>query len=109
MWYLKSDGEFTKTTEPELIQLEALFQELQLWKGENPMNAELGIDYIGVFENRVFLKNSISEICEKYVDSFKAIEVGDLNYSNDGEIVNVPISVTMHDDSTIVRRLSILL
>ena len=109
MWYLKQDGvTFAKTTEPELVQLEAMFQELQLWKGENPMNADLGIDYFGVFENRVFLKNSISQICEKYANSFKSIEVGDLQYL-DNESISVPIEVKLHDDSKIVRRLSLLL
>lgn len=109
MWYLKNDGTFAKTTDPELIQVESLFQELQLWKGENPMNAELGIDYIGVFENRVFLKNSISDICEKYADSFKDIVVGDISYENNDEVAFVPITITMQDDSQIVRKLQIMI
>lgn len=107
MWYLKQDGSFAKTTNAELIKLENLFQELKLWKGENPMNVELGIDYLGVFENRVSLKSSVQSICDKYSDSFKNIEVGDLNIGS--EVATIPITLTLQDDSTIVRELKVLI
>lgn len=107
MWYLKQDGTFAKTTNAELIKIESLFQELKLWKGENPVNAELGIDYLGVFENRVSLKSSVQSICDKYSDSFKNIEVGDLNIGS--EVATMPITLTLQDDSTITRDLKVLL
>lgn len=107
MWYLKQDGTFAKTTSAELMQLESLFQELNLWKGENPMNAELGIDYFGIFENRVSLKNSVQNICNKYSDSFKNIDIGELNVGT--EVATLPITLTLQDDSTIRRNLNILI
>lgn len=107
MWYLKQDGSFAKTTNAELIKLENLFQELKLWKGENPMNAELGIDYLGIFENRVSLKSSVQSICDKYSDSFKSIDIGELDIGT--EVATMPITVTLQDDSTITRDLKVLL
>ena len=104
---MKQDGSFAKTTDSELIKLESLFQELNLWKGENPMNAELGIDYFGIFENRTSLKTSVQSVLDKYSDSFKNIEMGELNIGT--EVATLLITVTLHDDSTIRRNLSVLL
>lgn len=109
MWYLNSEGKFVSTTDAELIQIENLFQELLLWKGENPMNANLGIDYMGVFENRVFLKSSVEDICAKYAENFFNIEVGELLYSDNGEILSLTITITLIDGSTIKRDLAKLL
>ena len=104
---MKQDGSFAKTTNAELIQLESLFQELNLWKGENPINAELGVDYFGIFENRVSLKNSVQDICDKYNDSFKNIVIGEVTVTT--EVATLPITITTQDDSTIRRDLNILL
>lgn len=109
MWYLNSEGKFVSTTDAESIQIESLFQELLLWKGENPMNANLGIDYMGVFENRVFLKSSVEDICAKYAENFSNIEVGELLYSDNGEILSLTITITLLDGSTIKRDLAKLL
>lgn len=104
MWFMKDDGTFSRTNDPERVQLEAMFQELRLWKGENPMKANLGIDYFGVFENRVFLKSSVESITTKYAESFKSIEVSEPTTLNN-EVLSVEIKVTMHDNSTLIRNL----
>lgn len=109
LWYIKQDGTPAKTTEPELIQVERLFQELLLWKGENPMNINLGIDYMGVFENRVFLKSSVEDVCNKYANYFNGISVGDPVYSSNGELMSLDVSVTLLDESVIRRNLIDLL
>lgn len=109
MWYINQAGELTSTTNAEMIQVESLFQELLLWKGENPMKANLGIDYMGVFENRVFLKSSVEDICQKYQDAFKNIEVDEPTYTDNGEIASLNITITLLDDSTIRRNLAELL
>lgn len=109
MWYINQKGELTSTTNAELIQVESLFQELLLWQGENPMKANLGIDYMGVFENRVFLKSSVEDVCQKYKDAFKDIEVSDPTYSDNGELASLNITITLLDNSTIRRNLAELL
>lgn len=109
MWYINQNDELVQTTNAEQIQVESLFQELLLWQGENPMNITLGIDYMGVFENRVFLKSSVEDICNKYADSFKSLVVGEPVYSDNGEILSLSIEITLLDDSTIKRDLMKLL
>lgn len=107
MWYLSSNNEFKWTTDPELVTLESMFQELQLWKGENPMNYEAGIDYMGVFENRVFLKSSIESIISKYTNSFESIEVGDLETNANSEITAAPIKIVTKSGSELIRKVQI--
>lgn len=109
MWYINQKDQLVKTNNAELIQLESLFQELLLWKGENPMDINMGVDYMGVFNNRVFLKSSVEDVCAKYANSFKGIEVGDIEYSENGEVASLPVSVTLFDDSVIRRNLAELL
>lgn len=107
MWYQDNEGNFKQTTNAEIIQLESLFQELQLWKGENPMNIELGIDYSGVFENRVFLTSEIQTIIEKYQNSFQSIELTNIETSSDNEITKVAIKIVMKSGKAVLRELDL--
>lgn len=102
MWFI-DDGVFKKTDDPERIVIESMFQELQLWLGENPMRSNLGIDYTGVFENRVFLRSSIENIINKYVSSFESIELGELETDSSGEINSITIKIVTKEGSTLLR------
>lgn len=108
MWYQDSNGNFQQTTDPERMTYEAMLQELQLWKKENPMNVDAGIDYEGVFNNTTFIKTEVQSVLDKYEDSFEALEVGDVSYSEDEEVCTVPISVTFKDGTTIRKSLEFL-
>lgn len=107
MWYQTFDGKFESSTDPEVVTLESMFQELQLWAGENPMNINLGIDYMGVFENRTFLRTELEKVLEKYQDSFESIDVEDFETSDNGEITQVPLKIKLKSGSTLLRNIKL--
>lgn len=79
------------------IASENLFQELRLWRGENPLDTERGVDYWGVLNFTTFLKVSVEEVCERHIKNFASIEVGDPVYSDDRETIRLDILVTQKD------------
>ena len=42
-------------------------QELKLWKGENPMRMELGVDYFAIFEKRAYVETEINKVIENLI------------------------------------------
>ncbi|HDZ5057792.1 TPA: hypothetical protein RTG63_001655 [Campylobacter jejuni] len=64
-------------------------QELQLWLGENPMDADKGIDYLAVFENKKLLRNELERVLDSYRDNFDIIEITKLERNNNDESLDV--------------------
>lgn len=64
-------------TENEIL-LFSLLQELKLFKGENPTDIERGIDYIAVFNFQAFLRIEAQNVCNKYIDKFQSLELGEV-------------------------------
>lgn len=83
------DNNFASITDPNLKYANALLQELQLFKGENPIDIESGIDYLAVFNGSKFLKSQVEDVCEKYEEFFDSITVGEVE--EDGEIAKISI------------------
>lgn len=106
MLIINKDEELVDTQDPQLAALEACYQELKLWKGENLLDIESGVDYEGVFNQTLFLKTELERVCEKHAKNFKSISVGDPTMGTD-EIVHVEINFHLLDDSAASRNLKV--
>lgn len=73
-----------------------LAQELKLFKGENPIDTEKGIDYLAVFQGTKFIQVEVEEVLDRHRPNFKSLEVGEITY--DDEIMSIPINVVFKDD-----------
>lgn len=82
-------------------------QELQLWLGENPMDADKGIDYFAVFENRKLLRNELTRVLDNYRNSFSTIDIVSLNKNDDGDTINVELYFQLNEGSNVSVELSI--
>lgn len=91
----------------DYIYVEALCQELRLFKGENPLNIEAGIDYLKVFNGEAFLKPLVEEVCEKYSDYFDGIEVGEA--TEEEEVLYLPIHIKTKNSGVVSTNLEIKL
>lgn len=87
----------------QLIAYHRFLQELQLWLSENPMKANLGVDYFGVFENRVSLKTKIQEIIDKHSASFKSLTLENSEIDLEKNLASISITCELVD-STILRK-----
>lgn len=88
---------WSSTEDLQKIASENLFQELRLWRGENPLDIERGVDYWGVLNFTTFLKVSVESVCERHIKNFAAIEVGEPVYGEGGETIYLDILVTQKD------------
>lgn len=79
------------------IAINACLQNILLWKGENPLNYDDGIDYLAVFRNEAFLQNQVENVIDNHRENFKEIEISNIEYKND--IVSIDIIFTMLDNS----------
>lgn len=61
-------------------------QECILWRGENPYNINMGIDYESIFNSNSFLVNQLEEVLEKYRPFFKDI-IQTLSKDSAGNVV----------------------
>lgn len=76
--------------------LEAMFQNLLLWKGENPLDAENGIDFKGIFEQSAYLPIEVENVANEYYSYFDNIEVKDFE-TIDSHILSIKVAVTLQD------------
>ena len=87
------------------VYIEALCQELRLFKGENPIDSEAGIDYLSVFQGSAFLKPLVEEVVEKYTDYFESIVVGEV--VEEDERVLIPLRIQTKSGDTVSTNLEI--
>lgn len=106
MLILNEDGELIDTQDVQKAAIESCFQELQLWKGENPLDIDSGVDYAAVFDQTIFLKPELERVCEKHAKNFRNIEVGEPEMGAD-EIVRVKIVFRLFTDEEIAKKLSV--
>lgn len=107
MWFVDSKNQFQKSSDPKVISLESMIQELQLWLGENPMDITNGVDYMGVFENRVFLKSSIENVLQKYRSNYDILEIKDYETNSSNELISVNISIVTKDGEALLRSINV--
>lgn len=73
-----------------------LAQELKLFKGENPIDTDKGIDYLAIFQGTKFIQVEVEELLDRHRPNFKTLEIGEITY--DDEVMNIPLNVTFKDD-----------
>lgn len=74
-----------------------LVQELKLFKGENPIDTDAGVDYLAIMQGTKFVHVEINEVLEKHVQNFKSIEIGEMSI-DENEVLTIPLQITFKDD-----------
>lgn len=106
MIFVDKDGFLKSATDEKEIALESCFQELLLWKGENPLDIDSGVDYQGVFSGTLFLKTELERVCSYHKENFESIEVGDPEMDSDG-VVRVTIRFVFFTKESVSRDLTL--
>ncbi len=91
----------------KLIYLNNLLSELALFKGENPLDAEAGIDYFGVFEGSAFLRVEIENVFDRHRANFALLSCGDITINDDLDAYKVDITAIFKDGETLKTALKI--
>lgn len=81
--------------------LHRCIEELLLWKGENPMDIEAGVDYYSVFNKQKFLKNELTFVLDKYSGEFQSTQVESINYDSENETIKAAIIFTLAQNESI--------
>lgn len=108
MIYLDNNNELHATNNPQFIVVESCFQELKLWKFENQLDIERGVDYQAVFEQSVYLRTEVENVCARHAHNFKEIEVLDPTMGED-EIVHIRIVFVLLNDQVVEKSLALSL
>lgn len=106
MIFVDKDGNLKSSTDEKEIALEACFQELLLWKGENLIDIDSGVDYQGVFSGTLFLKTELERVCSYHKENFESIEVEDPRMDQDG-VVHVTIRFVFFTKESVSRDLTL--
>ena len=106
MIYLTKDGKLQKCDNLTLQYIHSLLQELRLFKYENPLNSNAGVDYFSVFNGFLFLQLAVREVTNKYTSYFKEIQVGEPELVND--IIKLKINIITFDNLTYSETLEII-
>lgn len=107
MIYQNTNGQLINTQDPKEINLQSFLQELQLFKGENPININAGMDFLGIFNYEKFFITEWTELSRKYSDKFKSLDLISTEIKDDKLIAN--ILITHLDDSAVNETLEMSL
>lgn len=108
MIYLDSSNNLQITNDPQSIVIESCFQELKLWKFENQLDIERGVDYKAVFEQSAYLRTEVENVCARHAHNFKNIEVLDPTMGED-EIVHIRIIFELLNNQIVEKSLALSL
>lgn len=106
MLYVDKYNTIRKTENENEILLFSLLQELKLFKEENPVNIDAGIDYIKVFNYQAFLRIEAQQVIDKYVDKFESITLGDVTQRD--ETFEIPLNVVFKDGTILDETIRIM-
>lgn len=97
--------ELSWTNDYNVIYVHACMQELLLWKRENLILYDRGVDYFAVFDGAAWLKDQVQNVTDKYSKYFAAITLGDPE--EDGEYISMKIQFTLTDGSVVEKVLQV--
>lgn len=66
-------GDWEWTDHDVFIKIYQCLQECILWRGENPYDVTMGIDYESIFNSSAFLTSQLEEVLDKYRPFFQEI------------------------------------
>lgn len=78
-----NNGNFRILKDEGLFGLYAMFEELQLWLGECPMDTGAGVDYFSIFVNRTFIETELTKVLDKYKSFYNSYEILNIRYKDD--------------------------
>lgn len=78
-----NNNNFKVLKDEGLYGLYTMFQELQLWLGECPMNVDAGVDYFSIFTNRTFIETELKKVLDKYKSFYNSYEILNIRYKDD--------------------------
>lgn len=107
MWYMNNNGSFSWSVDPEVVTYNAMLQEIQLWKGENPLDISSGIDYKSIFDGKVFAKTELDNVINKYLGSFEKLELSEAITSEDSQTVSFDLTVKFKDGREVRKTITL--
>lgn len=107
MLFVDTSGNIANTISDKEVYLNALVEELRLFKGENPTDTEAGIDYLGILNGEKFLQVEARAVIEKHLPNFKSIETDTPYLSDDEEQIIMPMQITFKDGELLETNLII--
>lgn len=102
-----NDNNLAEADSQKMIYLHNLLSELALFKGENPMDVEAGIDYFGVFEGSAFLRIEIQNVFDRHAENFNSLECGEITLNADLDTYSVPITAVFKDNEVFTTAIKI--
>lgn len=78
-----NNGNFRILKDEGLFNLYTMFEELQLWLGECPMDTGAGVDYFSIFTNRTFIETELTKVLDKYKSFYNSYEILNIRYKDD--------------------------
>ena len=67
---------------PELRDLYTCIQELQLWKGEDPMDVDAGVDYFAIFNNQKFIELEVQRVLDHHKNAYTSYNIEKIAYQD---------------------------
>lgn len=106
MLYVDKYNTIRNTENENEILLFSLLQELKLFKGENPVDTDAGIDYVKVFNYQAFLRIEAQNVVDKYLDKFESVTLGDVTQND--ETFEIPLNVVFKDGTVLDETIRII-
>lgn len=69
-------------TDNKLTSLYTCIQELQLWQGEDPMDADAGVDYFSIFLNQKFIELELQRVLDKHRNAYQNYTIEKITYED---------------------------
>lgn len=73
LYWDENDYKFKKAP-TEMKTYYDFIQNLQLWKGENPIKYSEGPNYRAIFENQAFIETEINKVIDKFSNQFTILQ-----------------------------------
>lgn len=100
-----NNGNFRMLKDEGLFGLYTMFEELQLWLGECPMDVNAGVDYFSIFTNRTFIETELTRVLDKYKSFYNSYSILNIRYNDD--VLNVDIIFNIDHETSLKFNLNI--
>lgn len=88
-----NNNNFRMLKDEGLFGLYTMFEELQLWLGECPMDTGAGVDYFSIFANRTFIETELKKVLDKYTQFYNSYEIVKTQYQDDVLSVDIIFNI----------------
>lgn len=88
-----NNNNFRVLKDEGLFGLYTMFEELQLWLGECPMDTGAGVDYFSIFTNRTFIETELKKVLDKYTQFYNSYEIVKIQYQDDVLSVDIIFNI----------------